>query len=141
MSRTLAWFLHISNAAVGLTGLVYAWMRYAMEPSDPYAVVAHPAQPFVQHAHIWAAPFAVFALGLIWQQHIWKNWHGRSPSGRRTGIILTTTAAPMILSGYLIQTAVGPTWRAIWIVVHVATSLLWIAGYVGHMAGRAAASE
>jgi hypothetical protein len=132
VSRTLAWFVHLSNAAVGLTGLVYAWMRYAMEPGDPYSVVAHPAQPFVQHTHLWAAPFAVFAVGLIWQQHVWKHWRRRLSARRRTGLMLMTTAAPMILSGYLIQTAVTPTWRTVWIVAHLGTSALWVAGYLGH---------
>ena len=132
MSRTLAWFVHISNAAVGLTGLVYAWMRYAMEPSDPYAVVAHPAQPLVQHLHVWTAPLAIFALGLIWQRHAWKHWREGKRDGRPTGVTLLATAVPMITSGYFLQTAVSPTSRTVWIVVHLAAAALWIAGYVGH---------
>lgn len=132
MSRTVAWFVHISNAAVCLTGLVYAWMRYAMEPSDPYAVVSHPAQPLVQHLHVWTAPLAVFAVGLIWQRHVWNHWKTGKRDGRRSGITLLATVAPMIASGYFLQTAVNPASRTVWIAVHLAASALWIAGYAGH---------
>ena len=132
MSRLQAWFVHVSNLLVGGTGLVYAWMRYAMEPADPYAVVAHPAQPLVQHLHVWTAPLAVFAVGLIWQEHAWKHWRKKVPGGRRSGITLLATAAPMVASGYLIQTAVEPAWRTAWIAVHLVTSALWAAGYLAH---------
>lgn len=134
MSRALAWFVHLSNILVGVTGLVYAWMRYAMEPSDPYAVVAHPLQPLVQHLHVWTAPLLVFAIGLIWQQHVWRHWRRGRSGGRRSGLALMASAAPMIASGYLLQTAVTPTWRTAWIALHLAASAVWIVFSIGHAA-------
>lgn len=136
MTRAHAWSVHVSNVLVSGTGLVYAWMRYAMEPSDPYAVVAHPAQPLVQHAHVWTAPFLVFTLGLIWQRHVWRHWTDRDSGRRVTGITLLATAAPMILSGYLLQTAVSEGWRAAWVTLHLASSVVWTAGAIGHALGK-----
>ena len=55
------------------------------------------------------------------------------PSRRRSGILLVGLAAPMILSGYLLQTAVDEPWRRIWIALHLASSTLWLAGTVAHL--------
>lgn len=132
MSRLQAWFVHFSNVLVGGTGLVYAFLRYALEPVDPYSVVNHPAEPALQHLHLWAAPLLVFAVGLIWHEHAWKHWRRGVKGGRRSGLTLIGTAAPMVVSGYLIQTAVTPAWRTGWVVLHLVASTLWLAGYLAH---------
>ena len=132
MSRLQAWFVHAANLLVGGTGLLYAWMRYALEPADAYAVVNHPAQPLLQHLHVWTAPLLVFAVGVIWQEHVWKHWRRGVPGGRRSGLTMIAMAVPMIVSGYLIQTAVTPAWRTAWIAIHLAASGLWVAGYLTH---------
>lgn len=136
MSRIEAWFLHLSTALVGVTGLVYAWMLYLVEPADPFSVAHHPLQPLTQHAHVVMAPFLIFAVGLIWRRHVWSSWRGGNPDRRRSGLALASTFGPMALSGYLLQVAVDPTWKKICVVLHVATSLLWLAGYLGHQALR-----
>ncbi|MDA8020610.1 MAG: hypothetical protein MPN21_24495 [Thermoanaerobaculia bacterium] len=136
MSRYEAWTVHLSVGLVGSTGLIYAWMLYFMTPSDPFSVLHHPLQPHVQHAHVWFAPLLVFGAGLIWRDHIWKHLTRGVSSGRRSGLALLLTLVPMVLSGYLIQTAVGEGWRSAWIVVHVATSGLWLAGYGLHIWAR-----
>ncbi len=106
MTRLEAWFLHVATLLVGGGGLVYAWMRYLARPDDPFAVVNHPWQPAVQHLHVLAAPLLVFAIGLIWKAHAWP---GRPAARRRAPeravSRLVATAAPMIASGYLLQTA------------------------------------
>ncbi len=138
MSRFEAWWMHTSNVLVGGTGLVYAWMLYLVRPADPYAVVNHPWQPQVQHLHLLAAPALVFAVGLIWQRHIWSHWRRGLPSGRRTGLSMALTLVPMVASGYLLQTAVDDGWRRIWVIVHLTASALWIAGTVAHQLAGAA---
>jgi hypothetical protein len=40
----------------------------------------------------------------------------------------------MVVSGYLVQTAVDESWRKIWGVVHLAVSGLWVLGYLVHQA-------
>ncbi len=136
MNRFQAWFVHVSNLLVAGTGGVYAWMRYALEPPDAYAVIRHPLQPLVQHLHVWTAPLVVFAVGWIFQEHVWRHWRSGVASARRSGATLLATAAPMVASGYLLQTAVEPGWRTIWVGVHLACSALWIAGYLAHAGAK-----
>ena len=132
MNRIEYWFVHLSTILVGVTGLIYAVMRYLMEPMDPYAVVNHPWQPHMQHLHILVAPLVVFAVGLIWQRHITSHWRMGLKTGRGSGIGMVLATAPMVVSGYLIQVTVTDRWRTIWVVAHCVASGLWIAGYVIH---------
>ncbi len=131
MSRAEAWAIHLSTLLVGGTGVVYAWMRYALEPPDPWAVVHHPWQPAVQHLHVWLAPALVFAAGAVWRGHAWPRWRG---GGRRlaSGVSLMAGLAPMVASGYLLQTAVEPAWRSVWVAVHLAASGLWLVAWGIH---------
>lgn len=137
MSRVEAWSVHLATLLVGFTGLIYAAMRYLLEPSDPYAVVNHPLQPTVQHLHVLLAPALVFAVGLVWRHHVWSHWRRGVRTRRRSGVSLMLTIAPMVASGYLLQTAVSEAWREAWIVVHLATSGLWLAAYLAHQLTKA----
>jgi len=132
MSRWEQWTVHLSTLLVGGTGLVYAWMKYLLEPVDPFAVVNHPFQPAIQHLHVLGAPLLVFGIGIIWREHIWKHWRRGVRAGRMSGVAMLLTAAPMVISGYLIQTTVTDGWRTAWIVVHLVASGLWAVGYLGH---------
>jgi hypothetical protein len=123
--------LQIANLLVVGTGLVYAWMRYAVTPTDEWAVVNHPLQPLLQHLHVLAAPLLVFAIGLIWSVHVVakpRNGH----RNRAAGIGLMALFLPMVASGYLLQVAVDESWRERWMWVHVTASLAWIATFVIH---------
>jgi hypothetical protein len=131
MTRAETALVHTANGLVVLTGIVYGAMRYLMTPTDEWAVVNHPWQPQVQHLHVLAAPLLVFAVGLIWSRHIETRMrNGRE--GRGTGLGLLVAFVPMAASGYLLQVAVEPGWRAAWIGLHVASSLLWIATFSLH---------
>lgn len=132
MSRFESLLIHLSTILVSGTGLVYAWMIYLVRPSDPYAVVNHPLQPQAQHLHILVAPLLVFAVGIIWQRHVWTHWRRGVRKRRWSGVSLVLTLVPMVVSGYLIQTATGETWRKVWIAVHLVTSALWLLGYLVH---------
>jgi hypothetical protein len=135
------WTHHLANLLVGGTGLVYALMRYLMKPVDPYAVVHHPLQPHVQHLHVIVAPLLVFAVGVSWQRHIAPRLRRRGMQRYRSGITIVTSFLPMVLSGYLIQTTTGETWRNVWIVVHLASSILWLTGYLVHQLQSAESPE
>ena len=131
MSRGQVVFVHLANLAVCGTGLVYAWMRYLVKPTDEWAVVNHPWQPHAQHLHVLTAPVLIFALGLVWSAHVigkLKNGSGN----RVVGIGLTTLFLPMVGSGYLLQVAVSAGWRETWMWIHVVSSLLWILVFVAH---------
>lgn len=133
MNRFEAWTIHLSVFLVGGTGAVYAAMLYLLEPIDEFAVIHHPLQPQTQHAHVWFAPVLVFGVGLIWRQHVWRHFRSLRPQRRRSGLALLAAVAPMVISGYLIQTSVGAVWRTTWIAVHLATSALFLTGYAAHL--------
>ena len=127
------WLFYAANLLVGGSGLVYAVLRYLVKPTDPYAVVSHPAQPLWQHLHIWTAPLLVFAFGHFFYQHALLYWQAGTRPGRRSGLLMLGLAVPMIASGYFLQTAVDESWRQAWIIIHVATSLLWLVGVLAHL--------
>lgn len=132
MSRTEIVFLHTSNVLVAATGVVYAVMRYLLQPTDEWAVVNHPWQPHVQHLHVLVAPALVFAVGLIWSTHVVpKLRNGRK--ARLSGLVLLAWFAPMVVSGYALQITIGEGWRTAWIIVHLVSSVLWILGFAFHL--------
>lgn len=133
MTRNEARALHISTAVVGISGLIYGWMRYFATPDpDSFSVVNHPWQPDLRDWHLLTAPLLVFACGLVWRSHVWLRFKAKFRARRRTGITLAALVAPMVVSGYALQVAVEEFWRDAWIVTHVATSVLWLATYCVH---------
>jgi len=125
--------LHIANLLVCVTGVVYAVMRYVMQPVDEWSVVNHPWQPHVQHVHVLVAPLLVFAVGLIWSRHVTQKIRNGG-NGRMTGVGLLVAFLPMAASGYLVQIVVNPVWHGIWIGIHVAASVLWVTAMTLHQA-------
>lgn len=122
-----------SSWATGLTGLVYLWMKYVLEPSEPWAVVNHPLQPLVLKAHILVAPALVFAVGLIWVNHVWRHWLCMVPAGRRSGILLGLVVVPMVVTGYLIQAVTHPGWLSAVAWAHIGLGVLFLVGLVAHL--------
>lgn len=140
MSRLEVVFVHLATLLVGGTGLVYAVMRYLLEPEDdPLGIVNHPLEPTVQHLHVLLAPLLVFAVGIIWRRHVWASWRSGFPERRLSGLGLILTMAPMVVSGYLVQVAVSEGWRTVWVAVHATASALWIIGYGVHVIVRQSA--
>jgi len=132
MTRASYRAMHAAAALAITTGLLYAWMRYGMRAEDPYAIVNHPWQTHVQHAHILVTPLLAVLIGVFWYAHAAANWRRGTREGRRSGLTLWSLALPMILSGYLLQVSVAEGWRQVWLVTHLATSLIWTLGYAGH---------
>jgi hypothetical protein len=131
MPRLERYLLILANLSVGVTGVVYGVMRYLLKPTDEWAIVNHPWQPHLQHLHVLAAPLLVFAVAMVWKQHALAAMG----NGRRrliSGVALLASFIPMVASGYLIQVAVEPGWRAVWVGVHLVTSGLWLLGYLVH---------
>ena len=136
MTRAEAWSLHAGTFLVGLSGLVYGWMRYFARPADEFAVVNHPLQPLLRDVHVLAAPAFLFACGLIWNEHVWRRVRSGHRVRRASGLVLAAALLPMAASGYFLQVAEGDVARKTWIGVHVASSLLWLAVYVLHQFSR-----
>lgn len=108
MTRFQRWFLYLSTAAATVSGVGYFYMKRFMTPTEPWAVINHPLEPWLLKAHILTAPVMLFAVGLITTQHIWRSLKSSLPTGRRTGIAAAATFGPLVLSGYLIQTVASP---------------------------------
>ena len=132
MSRFEYNLMHVANALVIVTGLIYGWMRYFMKPAGDFSVVNHPSQPLLQHLHILVAPFLLLLIGHFLYRHAWAFWKSRKKEGRRSGALLVILMLPMTFSGYGLQVAVSEGMRSFWIGVHVVTSLLWILIFVIH---------
>lgn len=132
MTRFERWMLWVPGVIVTVTGIGFGWIKYFVEPSDPYAVVRHPLEPWLLKIHIVAAPFLVFGFGLVFMQHILRQWRSGRPSGRRSGLATALTVIPMILSGYLIQTVTGRTLVIALVVVHIVTGLAYFGMFSAH---------
>lgn len=128
----MKWLLAGSSVATGITGIVYAWMKYLMEPSQPWAVINHPLQPWMLKAHILVAPVLVFAFGLIAVEHAWKHFRCLVPAGRRSGILAGALFAPMVVSGYLIQVVTHAGWLRAMVWAHLISGSIYLVAFLLH---------
>ncbi|HEX6851337.1 MAG TPA: hypothetical protein VF139_07990 [Candidatus Polarisedimenticolaceae bacterium] len=126
------WMLWGSTTVVGLSGFAFLWLKHVAAPADPYAIVNHPWQPFFLKLHILSAPVLVFAVGVVFLRHIWRQFRSGRPGGRRTGLTVFAVMVPMVASGYLLQTVASRDalrWLA-WI--HIGTSTAYVLAIGGH---------
>lgn len=125
--------VHLSTIIVGLSGILYAVMKYLMTADDPYAVINHPLQPWMLDLHVLTAPALVFAIGLIAQDHVLGQLRkGPNRPGRASGVMALISILPMVSTGYLIQVATEETARGVLVGVHLVTSALYLVAYVAH---------
>lgn len=132
MTRFEKWMLWSSTALVAVTGGIYAWMKYLLTTADPYAVVNHPWQPLVLKLHILTAPLLVFAVGIVFTRHIWKQWRLGLRRGRQSGLGTLLTFVPMVMSGYLIQTLTHDGWLWWMVAIHLVGGGLYTVAFLGH---------
>lgn len=136
MSRFQRWILVGSSVLTGLSGVVYWWMKYRMEPLDEWAAINHPLQPWVLKAHILVAPVMVFALGVVASGHIWRHIRSQGVSRRPTGLTLVIVTLPMVFSGYLIQAVTHGGWLAVLAWIHLVTGTVYLLGLQLHSRRR-----
>jgi len=109
-------------------------MKYLLKGSDPFSVVHHPWQPGILTLHVLVVPLLVFALGLIAKDHVMAKLLDRRPQpGRRSGIGTMALAAPMVVSGYLVQVLTGPSPRRLVAWSHIVAAAVFSAAYVAHL--------
>lgn len=135
MSRGQIIYLNASAGLVALTGIVFAWMKYVMKSSDPFAVANHPLQPYALSAHVFLAPFLVFAFGWIFGDHIWPKFSQQQTRDRRTGLWPMAMIVPMALTGYLIQITTEDRIHFAMAALHWISSALFVVAYGAHLAG------
>ena len=126
MSAFEKWSVLISSLLTGLTGLLYLWMKYLLEPAEPWAVINHPLQPWLLKAHIVVAPLLVFAIGMITLRHVWRHFRSGMRWGWRTGITSGLAVVPMVMSGYFIQGITSPGWLQGMAIAHIVVSVVYL---------------
>jgi hypothetical protein len=126
------WAVWSTSIATLVTGTIYLWMKYLVASEDPLAVVNHPWQPYILKLHILVAPLLVFSIGVVALRHVWRHLRGRTPSGRRTGLLTVVILGPMIMSGYLIQAITDQGWLEVMAISHIATGLIFGLGLLAH---------
>ena len=109
MKRAEARFLHLAFALASVTGVVYGVLKYFVPARDPDSNMAVPWQPAVLKAHVLLVPLLVFGVGLVFSRHAVGRFRAGEKQGRRSGVSLLASAAPVVFSGYLIQALTGPT--------------------------------
>ncbi len=135
MTRAEKWFIWLSAALTGGTGLGLLWTKYFVQPSDPWAVVNHPLQPWFLKAHILVAPLLVFALGMISVRHVWRHLANGQRRVRGSGVLIAVTAPAMIVTGYLIQTVTHTGWLTALAMAHIGFSTLFLIALPAHRRG------
>ena len=127
--------VNLSTAIVGLSGVVYGCMKYLLSANDPFSVVNHPLQPWVLDIHVLAAPFMIFAVGLIAREHIFSKFRKGSNGrrGRATGLVVVICLLPMISTGYLIQVFTNEQARLACVILHLVTGVVYFAFFVAHL--------
>ena len=134
MTRFERIMVNLSTLITGLSGIVYAIMKYLLRSDDPFAVINHPWQPAMLDLHVLAGPVMVFGLGLIAQDHILGQMRRPGSSrGRGSGILALASVLPMIATGYLIQVASGESWRKACVVIHLATGGVYLVAFAVHL--------
>lgn len=134
MTRFERWSVWTTSAATIASGAVYLGMKYFMVSDDPYTVINHPLQPLVLKIHILVSPLLVFALGLIALKHVAEHLRRKIKAGRRSGLLLVASAAPMVVSGYLIQVLTDERWLRMAALTHIVTGTLFAFGAAAHWA-------
>ncbi len=109
MKRWQILLLTGSTMLAVLTGLGYFVIEHFVRPSDPFAAINHPLQPWLLKAHILLVPAVVFAVGAIAPAHIFRHIAEGRPQGRRSGLLALVLAALTVLSGYMIQVITNQT--------------------------------
>lgn len=132
MTMLERWSLHLGTILTGLSGLGYGWLRYFGRVQGEFGIESHPLQSLVQHLHVLAAPFLLFALGMAVRGHVASKLRVGTREGRRTGLGLGLLILPMVAAGYLVQVATTPAWCLAFAWVHGGTSLLFLGGYLVH---------
>jgi hypothetical protein len=138
------WVLHAAFLAVALSGVVYGLLKYLGEalsrriPSafplsdDPFTVFRHPVQPWALDLHVVAAPILIFALGWIFRDHILAKAAAKGAPLKRSGALALLATAPLVLSGYLLQTLTNESLHLGAVILHVGSGGLFALAYGAH---------
>ena len=137
MQKNERWLHHSANIIVGVSGLIYFYMLYLIEPTEnkEFSVLNHPHQNLILNAHILAAPLLIFAVAYTAKSHILTKIksHYKGP-GRKSGLLLISLFLPMVMSAYIMQTTSNEGIKQVMVYAHNITSIFWVLAYIVHQA-------
>ena len=133
MKRWAVVLNHLACALVGLSGIAYGVMKYFMAGVDLDSRAGHPWQQPMLKLHVLSAPFLVFALGLVLSGHALKRLREGEDPGRASGAGLLMFAAPLVLTGPLVQVLTGDAARQWTGWIHAALGVVYVLAYAAHL--------
>lgn len=133
MKRWERWSINGLSFVIVATGLVYFWMKYLMEPGDPFAVVNHPWQTATLNLHLIASPVLVLIFGMVFNAHVMKKLQASRLPNRRSGYVALATFAAMVCSGYLLQITASVAGLQALVAIHVGSGALFTVVYGAHL--------
>ncbi len=127
------WAFNALHGVVAVTGIGYFYMKHLVTAVDPFAVINHPWQPAMLSVHVLAAPLFIAFFGMLFRSHTLKKLTSPNAGNRRSGWMSLLSFSAMALSGYLLQVASSPGLLTVMVWAHVATSVIFVAGYSLHL--------
>lgn len=113
------------NYLVVLTSIIYFIAKYFLTIEGEWGAETHPLTIWFQKIHILTVPFLIFAVGMIFSNHIWKRICNGFSKSRTSGIFLLVLLILMTLSGYLIQIIDNQLLRQYSAYLHIGVSVAW----------------
>ena len=121
------------NVIVALTGIVYFYMKYLIVTDDPFTVINHAWEPSMLSLHVVTSPILLIFFGMVFRSHTLKKILSNQKPDRRTGWTSLISFSSMALTGYFLQILSSPIWLQWMVVLHVATSVIFLIGYSAHL--------
>lgn len=116
--RLLGW----SGGILWISGVAWLLAHYFGRIDGEFGPQANPAEPWLLRLHGAAVIAALLGAGSLLVVHVWRGWQYRGQ--RLLGLLLTTTAALLILTGYMLYYVGGDAVRN-WV-----SAAHWIAGLI-----------
>ena len=105
-----------------------------MVSDDPFTAINHPLQPWAMKAHLLAAPLFVFALGLIFKDHVVAKYRNGSPKpARGSGVLILAAFLPATVTGYVLPLIASGDPRDAIAWAHIGFGVALLALYAGHL--------
>lgn len=133
MKRWAAVLNHLACLLVGLSGVAYGVLKYFVPGTDPDSRAGHPWQLPMLKVHVLAAPLLIFGLGLVFSGHALKRLQAGEDPGRASGAGLLALAAPLVLTGPLIQVLTGDAARRWTGWIHAGLGAVYVLAYAAHL--------
>jgi hypothetical protein len=110
MSRGLRTSVMAVGAVLWISGVAWLVLHLGFEPRNEFGALPHPWEARLMRVHGLVAVAAVFLLGWLGAGHIAERW--RRSGNRGSGWTLLGCAGLLVVSGYALYYAVGPTQAA-----------------------------